>query len=119
MILSKIYIREKMIQALLFVSLVSVWGCGQGKYNTIDIDDPNAGSEYVYGKIDGPPLQADNEYPADPDAGARINTIRKQMFGDRDGAEPGLQQANPGQTPGNQGAQGDTKQPVQPAQPAQ
>lgn len=116
MILGKFNIKEKLVQAILLVSLVSVWGCGQGKYNTIDFEDPNAGSKHVYGNIDGPPLQADNEYPADPEAGARVNAIRQKMFADTDGSEPGLVQGNPGQTPGNQSSQGDTEQPVQPAQ---
>ena len=88
---------KKNWQTLVLVSfLVSTSACGS-KYNSIDQKDPNAGSEYVYGNIDGPPIQANNNYPADADAAARAAKIREKMFGDTQGAEPGLQQGNPGQ----------------------
>lgn len=82
--------------SLLIGLVVAASACGS-KYNSTDQKDPNAGSEYVYGNIDGPPLQANNNYPADADAAARANKIREKMFGDTQGAEPGLQQGNPGQ----------------------
>jgi hypothetical protein len=76
--------------------MIGTSACGLDA-NTIDQEDPNAGSEYVYGNLNGPPKQANNEYPPDPDAGARAAAIREKMFGDTQGAEPGLQQGNPGQ----------------------
>jgi hypothetical protein len=99
MIIKSAYIKSKVIQSLLLLGLVSNFACSgpQSKYNTIDIKDPNAGSEYVYGNIDGPPLQANHQYPADENAGARVNEIRDKMFGSPVGAEPGLKQNNPGQ----------------------
>lgn len=85
------------IQAVLFIGLVlGTSACGL-QHNSVDQEDPNAGSEYVYGNLNGPPLQADNQYPPDPDAGARAAAIREKMFGDTEGAEPGRQQGNPGQ----------------------
>ncbi len=99
MLLNKSTIKLTLIQAFMLVSLLINFSCSgpQSKYNTIDVKDPNAGSEYIYGNIDGPPAQANNTYPADPEAGARANAIREKMFGDTEGAEPGLRQENPGQ----------------------
>jgi len=97
MIVERMSKLKKYIQAVVFTGLVvCVCACGS-KYNSIDQKDPNAGSEHVYGNIGGPPLQAGSEHPADPDAGARAAAIREKMFGDTQGAEPGLQQGNPGQ----------------------
>ncbi len=84
-------------QTLLLVGIVAVASACGSRYNTTDQKDPNAGSKYVYGNIDGPPIQANNNYPADADAAARAAKIREKMFGDTEGAEPGLQQGNPGQ----------------------
>ncbi len=97
MIVERMSKLKKYIQTLVFAGLVlCVSACGS-KYNSIEQKDPNAGSEYVYGNIGGPPLQAGNDYPADPDAATRAAAIREKMFGDTQGAEPGLQQGNPGQ----------------------
>ena len=99
MILKTAYIKSKVLPSLLLLGLISNFACSgpQSKYNTIDVKDPNAGSEYVYGNIDGPPLQANHQYPANQEVGARINTIRDKMFGNPVGSEPGLKQNNPGQ----------------------
>lgn len=99
MIIKISYIKSKFMQSALLLIVLSTFACSgpQSKYNTIDITDPNAGSDYVYGNIDGPPLQANHQYQADPEAGARVNELRDKMFGSPTGAEPGLQQNNPGQ----------------------
>jgi hypothetical protein len=88
---------KKKLQIVFLISLLTTASACGSKYNTTDQKDPNAGSEYVYGNIDGPPLQANNNYPADADAAARANKIREKMFGDTEGSEPGLQEGNPGQ----------------------
>ena len=99
MIIKTSHIKSKISQSILLLGLITSVACTgpQSKYNTIDVKDPNAGSDYVYGNIDGPPLQANHQYQADPDVGARINTLRDKMFGSPTGAEPGVQQKNPGQ----------------------
>ncbi len=99
MILNKNKIKLTLIQAFMLVGLLGNFACSgpQSKYNTIDVKDPNAGSEYIYGNVEGPPLQANHTYPADENAGARATAIREKMFGDTQGAEPGLRQGNPGQ----------------------
>jgi hypothetical protein len=97
MISERVNTLKKHIQAMLFMGLViGTSACGLDA-NSIDQEDPNAGSKHVYGNLNGPPIQANNQYPPDPDAGARANAIREKMFGDTQGAEPGLQQGNPGQ----------------------
>jgi hypothetical protein len=99
MTIKTVYSKFKVVLSLLLLALIGSSACSgpQSKYNTIDVKDPNAGSEYVYGNIDGPPLQANHQYPADENAGARVNTLRDKMFGSPVGAEPGLKQNNPGQ----------------------
>lgn len=99
MIFRKANSKSILVQVFLLMSLVVNFACSgpQSKYNTIDVKDPNAGSDYVYGNLEGPPLQANHTYPADENAGARTNAIREKMFGDTQGAEPGLRQGNPGQ----------------------
>ncbi|MDO1448514.1 hypothetical protein Q0590_19715 [Rhodocytophaga aerolata] len=99
MIIKISHIKSKFVQAAFLLVLISTVACTgpQSKYNTIDISDPNAGSDYVYGNIDGPPLQANHQYEADPEVGARINGLRDKMFGSPTGAEAGVQQNNPGQ----------------------
>lgn len=99
MIIKISHIKSKVIQSVLMLALINAFACTgpQSRYNTIDISDPNAGSDYVYGNIDGPPLQANHQYQADPEVGARINGLRDKMFGSPTGAEAGLQQNNPGQ----------------------
>jgi hypothetical protein len=99
MIIKTSYIRSKIVQLALLLALMGTFSCSGplAKYNSIDIKDPNAGSDYVYGNIDGPPLQANHQYEADPEVGARINELRDKMFGSPTGAEAGLQQGNPGQ----------------------
>ena|SRR3712207_5871379 len=99
MIVRKFNSKLKGIQFFLLMSLFVNLACSgpQSRYNTIDVKDPNAGSNYVYGNVEGPPLQVNHTYPADQNAGARTNAIREKMFGDTQGAEPGLREGNPGQ----------------------
>jgi hypothetical protein len=99
MVIKTSYIKPRLVHSVLIAVLLCNFACSgpQSKYNTIDVKDPNAGSEYVYGNIGGPPLQANHQYPADQNAGARINDIRDKMFGSPVGAEPGLKKGNPGQ----------------------
>jgi hypothetical protein len=99
MVIKSSYSKTKLGQAFLLLALLGNFACEgpQSKYNTIDIKDPHAGSEYVYGNIGGPPIQANHQYQADQNAGARVNDIRDKMFGSPVGAEPGLTQGNPGQ----------------------
>ncbi|QHT69319.1 hypothetical protein GXP67_23100 [Rhodocytophaga rosea] len=97
MISERINTLKKHIQTALFIGLVMVTSACHLDANSIEQEDPNAGSEYVYGNIGGPPKQAANQYEADPDAATRAAAIREKMFGDKQGAEPGLQQGNGGQ----------------------
>lgn len=62
--------------------------CGS-PYNTIEQADPNAGNDYVYGAIDGPPKQLGNKYEADPEQDKKANDIREKFFGDAGQAESG------------------------------
>ena len=54
--------------------------CGS-RYNTIQQADPHAGSDYVYGTIDGPPKQLANKYEADQAQDKKANDIREKFFG--------------------------------------
>jgi hypothetical protein len=62
--------------------------CGS-PYNTIDQADRNAGSDYVYGNIDGPPKQLGNKYEADPEQDNKANQIREKFYGNAGQAETG------------------------------
>lgn len=70
------------------LATVGATQCGS-RYNTIIQKVPNAESDYVYGDIDGPALQAKNQYETDSTALARAAAIRKKMFGDTDGGGDG------------------------------
>jgi hypothetical protein len=97
MISERVNTLKKHIQTALFIGLVIGTSACHLDANSIEQEDPNAGSEYVYGNIGGPPKQAGNQYEADPDATTRAAAIREKMFGDTQGAEAGSQQGNAGQ----------------------
>lgn len=62
--------------------------CGS-PYNTIDQEDPHAGSEYIYGDVDGPPRQAANKYDPNPEQDKKANEIREKFYGDAGQSESG------------------------------
>jgi len=62
--------------------------CGS-PYNTIEQTVPNAGSDYVYGTVDGPPKQLNNKYEPDQAQDQKANKIREKFFGNAGQAETG------------------------------
>lgn len=80
-------IKTKFLQALLFAGLLGTVACRM-EANRIEQEYPSPGSEYVYGNVDGPPLQAANKYETSQEEVARAAKIREMFFGNLQGTGP-------------------------------
>ena len=56
--------------------------CGKYNYNEPVTEEDMAKNERVWGEVGGPPRQAANEYPADPELATKSSALREKMFYD-------------------------------------